>query len=232
MVSDPDPSWRRTGCSTSGAAKARRRRLERTATTINFSAINVWERLCGYFDPDSLLTLDLAGKQKDIGQFDIAKEFSEWTTVVRVRNDYLDGPNDDGSRLNEPLSDLHIHVGGTRLPQAAWREMLSGNIHLKIFRDLNRIYGARGRKLKDDVGEARNSYQKLAALADAQKLVGFEKEQGAAAASEKWWSWSCKNLMQERQLLAWIWSELLKGGKDGIAEQLDSISPKSTGSSK
>jgi hypothetical protein len=172
-----------------------------TQPRINFRNLNSWERLCNHFDPDSLLTLDLARKRKNGPSPVISTEFTDWTTVVRIKNQFFDTLKPE----QMAFSDLHIHVSGIRLPQAAWRELLLNEVHLKIFKDLNRIYDTRGRKLKDDIEKARRAYRALQSRVGGSSLASTTLR----PVGQQWWRWSYQALTEERQLLANAWRVLL-----------------------
>jgi hypothetical protein len=187
---------------------------DRKHPVIKFCGVTAWERLCSHFDPDALLALDLARARKASKKPAIAEEYSNWTTIARVENDYLDHPE----RMNEPVSDLHIHVSGIRLPQAAWREMLLDDIHLKIFKNLNRIYEGHGRNLAHDIGTARSAYRMLEDFVGNNAMT----KPTLRPAKPQWWRWSHRVLMEERQLLTNAWCALLADDpRDDILRQLD-----------
>ncbi len=188
----------------------------RQQPSIYFQGIDLWERLCGHFDPDSLLALDLArARNRD----DVATKFSNWPTVVRVENPYLDHEK----YAQSYLSDLHIHVSGIRLPQAAWREILFDGVHLKIFKELNKFYGVRGRNFTHDVDEARNVYGMLAKAVHARFGQDPDAEHpDLRPQRSQWWRWSHRVLMEERQLLTNVWRMVLpKDSDDGLLHQVD-----------
>ncbi len=181
--------------------------------TIRFAGIDRWERLCNHFDPDMLMALDLACRRQRkcdastmVRSVEVEREFPHWSTVVRIENRFIDGVG-----WGKDLSDLHIHVSGIRLPQAAWHELLFDEVRPKTFSNLNRIYRSSGLELDDEIHRARTFYRMLT----AQAREHFGDNPSARAnrdlkpSTTKWWRWSCDVLMTERQVLADIWSILI-----------------------
>ncbi len=169
--------------------------------------IDIWENLCAHLDPDALMSLAFAEASKPSSPLQ-EQHFGAWETVARATDPEL-------ARLTrEGLSDLHIHVSGVRLPQAAWLEMLLNRIELKAFGQLKWIYEDDSRSLDADIDEARQARSYLLGFAGRIEAASF-----AETRADAWWSWSPELLSQERWMLTSVWLVLL-GNKQGDEDLL------------
>jgi Adenosine deaminase len=161
-----------------------------------------WERLCEEFDSDALLTFDLARRYEGIG---IAKtDLSHWSTIARVTDRDLEALYAEG------LSDLHIHVAGTRLPQLAWQELLAEEVGAEVYRFIASKYEAADRSLNDDIAKARAAWEGLRAHAG---LAKFDRSLLRPTSSRWWRSWPSVR-EDERWMLLKAWTTLLSAESD------------------
>ena len=175
--------------------------------------IITWEALCGDFDPDALLTLDLViahGTENCIRHID---ELTNWKTIAYV------GDNELAQLWKRGISDLHVHVGGARFPQMAWQELLSRESAAALFKELRSIYRREGYDLKLD--------QELCHLRRRILLDHAEETTTdcdlVSPVQGQWWRWSEEILAQERRMLASAWRTALGSGKNAedITNELD-----------
>jgi Adenosine deaminase len=160
--------------------------------------VGTWERLANEFDPDALLTADLARRFGVGDRLDDLAELQNWQTVPRVGDHELSVMQARG------LSDLHIHVGGVRIAQATWQEIMAGEAATDTYRTLKEIYDGASRKLTPDMEAARAARNTLLHLAlDAQSPTPLPR-----STAEQWWRWSPRILSEERRMLVSSWAKL------------------------
>ncbi|EJW10759.1 hypothetical protein A33M_4095 [Rhodovulum sp. PH10] len=168
---------------------------------ISPACIVAWERLCTTFDPDSLLTLDLADRFSLGARHGQLDELNNWRTVVRVQDHEL------AALWRRGLSDLHIHVSGVRVPQLAWHELVQKAVPIDTFRVLAKIYEKDGRDIERDREEANRQWATLrshAGLAAANPDL-------LRSTTDEWWRPLDALRRRERQLLLKAWSTVKNG---------------------
>jgi len=180
-------------------------------------SIEAWELLSNDFDSDALLTLNIADRYDWNGRRDGLERLDSWKTIPRVCDHELT------VLWSRGLSDLHVHVGGVRFPQAAWYEMLSNASSARLYKSLDRVYRAHAAPLAghDDVGQGPPPHSRGAGglrayveevRSSRRRLLGSTL--GAVPAqlmrrptSRRWWGWSSDGLWQERSMLVEAWSK-------------------------
>lgn len=175
--------------------------------TLAPSSIEQWERLCNDIDGDAMLCFDLIDRYGPAAIQRIP-ELSDWKTIPRASDHELRVLHARG------LSDLHVHAGGARIPQAAWMDVMDSLENADDLRELNRAYrdDDPARSFIDEIAQARMVRTKLA---DAVGVSGS----GGGAGGARWWDWSHHRLVPERLLLARAWAVAL--GHDDPADVKD-----------
>lgn len=182
--------------------------------TIPISHVSAWQRLCNEFEPDTLLTFDLAWKA--IGSDDPSQtlaRYSGWQTIPRATDHELD------VLWSRGLADMHVHAGGVRIPQSVWLDLMGtarGQIALTV---LLQDYKKRlGRDFWKDIEAAKGARMELALFAFGSR----EAPPRNLPAGDRWWSWHHSSLARERELLLRAWRGLFRGGagQDGLAVAL------------
>lgn len=129
------------------------------APTIPLDCISDWVLLCNDFDPDALLTFHLAWKGIGI---ECAQETIErlggWQSIPRASHHELDVLSKSG------LSDMHVHVGGARIPQSVWLDAVVSRRSHTAHTALARAYADIGRDLRADLEAASRARATLATV--------------------------------------------------------------------
>jgi len=172
-----------------------------------------WEKLCSEFDPDALLTLDLAVRDPGVPADTAIRELSAWRSIPRV------GDHELARMWRKGLSDLHIHVGGVRLPQFTWQELLRAEIDIVAFSELRRIYSNERRDIARDRDEAQTSWSKLCRHAEVDGIASNRMPAERSA----WWRWSYRMLSRERCVLLSAWQTIIRRSprRFGLVRDLD-----------
>lgn len=162
--------------------------------------ITEWERLCSDFDQDTLLTFDLVDRQGLTRRIEQLADLSNWRTIARVSDHEL------SVLASRGLSDLHIHVGGVRVPHLSWQEVLADDAGVEIYRILNMIYTSNGRNFKADMAKARSNWHSLRSNAQLSEYLdpGLLRPK-----SNQWWRPLPEILAQERLMLVTAWSKAI-----------------------
>ena len=187
---------------------------EADAPTIPVSDVSAWLRICNEFEPDVLLTFHLAWKRIGGGNAETTiRRFSGWRTIPRATDHELN------VLWSRGLSDMHVHAGGVRIPQAAWLDIMRSERTQRAFTALRECYLESGRELNKDMETARAARSKLTAM-----VFGAAEEPDIAKPSgDRWWSWQSSNLARERELLLRAWQRLHAGcpGAEVLALEFD-----------
>lgn len=180
---------------------------------VAISSFAAWTALANEFDADALLAFDLAARHidRDLPDETIGR-LSGWLTCARASDTELD------ALFAKGMSDMHVHAGGVRLPQAAWLELMQSARAPIAYTSLPECYRDINREFDADLATARAARVWLA------KELGY----GAAEplpqpSTERWWSWHHSNLAHERALLLGAWSRVVDAPSSsvGLAMQLD-----------
>jgi len=175
-------------------------RWEDRRPTIALSGTSDWLRLCNEFEPDVLLTFHLAWKR--IGgntPSETIAALDAWPTIPRVTDHEME------KLFSAGISDMHVHAGGVRIPQAAWLDLIRSPRALASFKSLRDCYRDIGRDVEADLDAARKARANLAKFAFGRA----EEPVQHRPTRENWWSWSAKNLSRERELILHGWHALL-----------------------
>jgi len=115
---------------------------------VPISTVTEWTRLVSRFDPDVLLTFDWARRKiGGEGQFE-ARSLPAWATAARASDAELRG------LWRRGLSDMHIHVGGVRLPHETWLDLLLRCRRSAQFDTLRKSYEAEDCDLEQNIEAA------------------------------------------------------------------------------
>jgi hypothetical protein len=166
--------------------------------------------LTNHFDPDALLTLDLACRYGIGERPDQLDQLEQWRTVPRV------GDHELAVLWSRGLSDMHVHVGGIRIAQAAWLELMVDRLGTEVRGSLARIYRDQVRRFDRDTEDARFERDMEGARRARDELLrrvlrGAVPDPLPRVTSRKWWRWSVENLLQERRMLTAAWWHVVNG---------------------
>lgn len=174
------------------------------------SKVQQWTMLCNDFEPDALLTFDLARRRiAPDGASPLMVHLTGWRTLARATDHELD------VLWRRGLSDMHVHVGGSRIPQSAWLDILRSDRAGIAYTSLPDCYKDIGRSFKDDMVAARASRRRL-----TKHIFGAAETPPRQTPSQKqWWSWHHGSLDRERELLWRAWCLLIE--TPSASQQLD-----------
>jgi hypothetical protein len=177
-----------------------------------------WEMLANFFDVDTLLTFDLA--DKGLAGRDISVDLpglENWRTLPWISDHEL------RRILGRGVSDLHVHVGGVRIAQALWRDLMEDRRDPRVLRALAEAYqqdpfaalvaseeeSTREKTvpLRSEIETARKAWldlvQSVSRRYDPDALVPVK--------SATWWTWTHRRLNYERWVLIGAWNNILHG---------------------
>lgn len=153
-----------------------------------------WHALCDTLDADALLSFDLA-RRPFLGHLaQLGDEIARWPTIARCSDFDLE------ILFARGLSDLHIHVGGVRLPPAVWLSLLSRRDAHKEYRALAKAYDDAGVSLRAEAEAARDARAAL-----YHRVSGTPPGGGGRSSGKRWWSWDAANLAPDREMLVEAW---------------------------
>jgi hypothetical protein len=179
-----------------------------------------WEMLANLFDVDALLTFDLVDKRLTDDRLPVhLPGLEDWRTLPWISDHEL------RRMLSGGVSDLHVHVGGVRIAQALWRDLMEAQRDVRVLRVLAEAYrsdpfhdlttaGDRaprvpGTMLKIEIENARSAWQ---TLVKSSRGIAFPTTPGKR--SRDWWTWSHKRLHFERWVLIGAWHQVLHDPRD------------------
>jgi hypothetical protein len=171
-----------------------------------------WELAANFFDRDALLTFDLADKRlTDAENSAELRGLSNWRTLAWVSDHELREITGRG------ISDLHVHLGGVRIAQALWRDLMDGYEDSTQLRILGEAY-AEDRFPTHDRSSPRNRIDR--ARDCWRKLVRCVTDNtgdppDVPKAPDTWATWSSERLNFERLVLVRAWSNLLRSSAAG-----------------
>jgi hypothetical protein len=173
-----------------------------------------WELAMNFFDADVLLTFDLvdkglAGKDLPVG----LPGLHSWRTLPWVSDHELRQMTSRG------LSDLHVHVGGVRIAQALWRDLMERCNDPTVDRVLVKAYQndpfpmSDRSPLQDRIDKAIDQWSKLVRC-----VIGADVRVSPSRQLTTWSTWSSDRLAFERLILIRAWSRLLHAAAIETAE--------------
>lgn len=159
-----------------------------------------WESLCNDLDPDTLICIAMNRRWPERSGIELVHAMSGWSTVTRAASTAVEQMSAHG------VSDLHIHVGGTRQPIAGWLRLLRAD-QGRVRPALREILWASGGESK--VGD-RDTQDFIADVIDARRardelIVQLRLEDEARLHElppASWTAWEGENHRRERLLLA------------------------------
>ena len=169
-----------------------------------------WLQLSNSFDEDTLIAHDFAFNHSLGGK---AVEFvlPNWRTVARA------GDRDLDVLLSQGVTDLHIHVGGVRMPQVAWMKLMSREGAHRAFSSLATKYEKRDQPSDGFSDHPRRGFAERIAKARDARIRLLNKVGLRASGSDRphpggveqvWHHWK---LSLERDLLIRCWSAIKRG---------------------
>jgi Adenosine deaminase len=166
-----------------------------------------WTILSNDFEADATLTLDWARRSPAGTLASDRAALGRWRTVPRS------GDNELRALARRGLADMHIHVGGVRIFQQTWIELMIQRIPASRLRAMVTHYRSDALSLSEEINAARNSRKALASEIGID--LGAEAANIGRPNGTFWFSWSPGNLAWERMLLIAAWRRLRqKPGSD------------------
>ena len=175
------------------------------------NSISAWEQLSGLFDQDALLSSDLVRVLANSSCDGPIAALGKWRTVPRVTDYEL------SVIWSRGISDLHVHVGGVRLPQQVWLEFMAHHSNLAEYQDLDKIYKSARRSLKQEVTAALQERKKLQESLVKRKYFSSVQRQNRGV----WWTWTKDNLLPEREMLVAAWEQASKSRDRALLGTID-----------
>lgn len=185
---------------------------------VRAEGVAAWHHLGNDFDQDVLLAFDYAKRAGTSGFVEVDRDLSSWRTVARCVDYDLE------VLWKKGLSDLHVHTGGVRIPQAVWLQLVQDPKSARSFEGLAKAYAndeMRGngalRSLQADAAKASTLRRDLSegVLFRPPPLEDLQPGQ------KQWWSWSAKALAFERTLLIAAWRKVLGSADAELGDDLD-----------
>lgn len=96
--------------------------------------IQNWLRLLNKIDEDSLLTFHYARRFPDRRIEETTRAIANWRTICRSAD------HDLRTLWSRGVSDLHVHVGGTRIPHFIWMTLLKDPASFRRFPNVAKTY--------------------------------------------------------------------------------------------
>jgi hypothetical protein len=185
---------------------------------IGIDHIQNWLKIQNHLDEDGLLAFHYAESFPHQEREQIVRGISGWRTICRSGDASLN------QMWNRGLSDLHVHVGGTRAPDAIWLELVVSPQSFRRYPNVAREYeklGLGGGRANAFEGE-RVLLQRMTRANAARKRLLLELYGDKNAASlYAGRVWQYQNLLPERVMLIEAWMKALANPAGPVTAYLD-----------